>query len=230
VIGKFEIDADVLLIETPFDVLVTIKNTGTGISGPFQGAVQELNTDNPGQPIADPFDVDGQIAPGESRSITVSVAVQQPGNWQFTAIADFQNDVDESDERDNSKDVTAKVLAGLPDLEWQADGFIASYSGESGADGYKIDLEAKIRNIGTASFEDTIYIGMTWYDEAGHSGDLVPFPIIDGIPPGETGDLSKIDFLPGPGTYKIYATIDSEHVLDELNYDNNQAQVTLTIN
>jgi hypothetical protein len=230
VVTKFELDADVLVIESPFVAVFTVKNIGDGDAGPFTAAVGETNVDDPQPTVYDPSDPIDGLASGASKKVSISVSVQTAGFWTFTAVADLEKSVDESDETDNAKDVTAKVRPGLPDLEWETDGFAASYSGESGSDGYKIDLDAKVRNSGTDALDQTIFIGLTWYDEAGHSGDLVSFPIADDIPPGGSTHLQKIDFLPGPGTYTIYATIDVEHVLYELNYDNNQAQVTLTIN
>jgi hypothetical protein len=231
VVTKFEIDADYVLAEKPVDALFTVRNIGTADAGAFQTEVAETHTDDGVKGTSDSFAVQGGLAAGDSVKITISISLPKDGNWKLAATADSEDAVAESDESDNSREVTVKALAGLPDFQWFKDGFSAFDTGEVTAEGHKIELQAKFSNDGTAAYNSSLFdIGMTWYrDEDSASGNLTPFVYADEMEPGATAELSKIDFLPGPGTYTIYAYIDDGRVVDELSEDNNETSAKLTL-
>ncbi len=233
VVRKFEIDANFILAETPVDALITVRNTGTQDAGRFSVAIKETNTDGGATSTSDPFAVEEGLAAGATKNITISITLPTAGHWKLTAVADTDAEVDESNEDDNSSEIAVNVLAGLPDFAWYKDGFSVFDQSEVTADGHKIELEAKFQNVGTATYSSSpISIGIKWYrDEDSASGDLTPFSFADDMEPGATPvDLTKIDYLPGPGTYTLYAYLDDGRVIDELSEDNNEAQAVITIN
>ena len=149
VIGKFEIDADYVLAETPADAIFTVRNSGTGDAGPFKTAIAETNTDSGVKSTSNPFAVDAGLGAGKSVKVTISISIPKGGDWTLAATADTEDAVAESDETDNASEISVKVLVGLPDLGWQAPGLSITDTHEVGADGHKIELHADIKNTGT---------------------------------------------------------------------------------
>jgi hypothetical protein len=231
VITRFDKDPGSILVEQPFGYSVTVRNVGNADSGPSEGAVQENNSDDGVKGPFDPFDVPA-LKVGKSTTVDISVTLPKEGNWKLTAIADWKEAIDESNEKDNSRDLDVKVVSGLPDFAWFKDGLSVFDKFDVTADGHKIELEATFQNVGTAIYSSSlISISVKWYrDEDSASGDLTPFSYGDDLEPGTQVTLSKIDYLPGPGTYKFYAYLDDGRVIDELSEDNNETSADLTIN
>lgn len=225
---KFEIDADNVFVETPFNALFTIRNTGTADAGPFTVAVQETNTDDGVEGPFHPAKVDGGLAAGDSFKASISVQLAKAGYWKLTAIADIEKNVDESKEDDNSKELNFKVLSGLPDLGW-ANGAGFSFTASQTKAGY-YDVAYDFINTGTADYAgETTFIAVTWYrDEDSASGEFSEVPVGD-LAIGEERVLEQSLQMPGPGTYTIYALLDDRHVVDELNEDNNETQIKVSV-
>jgi hypothetical protein len=226
VITKFELDDNYILVETPTDYLVTVKNTGSADAGPFSVSVLEANEDDGSHSQSDPKMVNG-LAAGKSTKVTISISLPKAGHWRLTATADSNAAVDESNEEDNDSEVSARVLAGLPDLAWSGSGFTMTPDAQK--PGY-FDIAAQFANQGTDDLaQESAFIGITWYrDEDGASGDLTPMPLTD-MAKGEVRLLEGSQQMPGPGTYTVYALLDRDHVLNELSSDNNETSIRLTV-
>ena len=53
--------------------------------------------------------------------------------------------------------------------------------------------------------------------------------IVTDLAKGEERVLEQQQQMPGPGSYTIYVFLDSERVVDELNEDNNETSIKLTV-
>jgi len=226
IVTKIERDPGSILAERPFDVSVTIRNIGNADAGSSQGAIQENNLGDGVQGVLDPFPV-GALKKGKSVTVDLSVTLPKEGNWKLIAIADFKEDIDESDEKDNTSDLSVKVVGGLPDLAWANGGF--SFTPSQTKAGY-YDVAYDFINMGTADYAaETTFIAVNWFrDEDSASGDFPDVPVGD-LAVHEERVLEQSLSFPGPGTYKIYALLDKRGVVDELNEDNNESQISVTV-
>lgn len=227
VVTGFELDDNYILVETSTPFIVTVKNVGTADAGPFSVAVLETNLVDGVTANADPKTVESGVRAGKSVRLSMDISVPKPGYWKLTATADSDDAIDESNEDDNTRDLNAKVLRGLPDLVWVDNGFTMTPSQTTAGD---FEVGVHYRNKGTDDLAQTpAFVGITWYrDEDGASGDLDPFPIID-LEQGGEQTYSGTRHLPGPGSYTVYALLDRDHVLNELSSDNNETSVRVTV-
>ena len=128
---------------------------------------------------------------------------------------------------DNTQDLNAKVLAGLPDLQW-ANGEGFSMTASQTKPGY-FDTTFDFINKGTDDLkQQTAFISVTWYRDDGANGQLDSVPIGD-LAKDEERVLESLQPLPGSGTYTIYAYMDADHVLNELSTDNNETSIHVTV-
>lgn len=227
VVTKFELDADYLIVEQQADFVLTVKNAGTADAGPFSALVAEANLDDGTQSQSDPHAFDG-LGAGKSAKVTFSIALPKAGHWQLTATADSEDVVDESNEKDNGRDLSAKVLVGLPDLAWANGGGFSMTPSQTQPGSYTVGID--YINVGTDDLaQETAFIGITWFrDEDSATGALDPFPIVD-LAKGAEQTYESLRPLPGSGTYTIYAYLDRDHVLNELSTDNNETSIRLTV-
>lgn len=227
VVTKFELDANYILVETQTDFIATVRNTGTAAAGPFKAAVATANEVDGTKGQSDPVNVQAGLAAGKTVKVTIPLALPKAGYWKLTATADSANAVAESDETDNGRDLPVKVLIGLPDVMWANKGL--SMTASQTRPGY-YDTAVDIINRGTDELaQQAAFISLTWYrDEDSASGTLHKIPLTD-MANGEERVLESQETFPGPGSYTVYAYIDSEHVLNELSTDNNETSIKVIV-
>jgi hypothetical protein len=227
VVTKFELDGNYLIVEQPADFVLTVKNAGTADAGPFSTAVTEANLDDGTQSQSDPHAID-RLGAGKSIKVTISMALPKAGYWKLTATADAENTVDESNEKDNGRDLSAKVLVGLPDLEWANGGGFSMTPSQTQPGYFTVGLD--YINVGTDDLAQALaWVGITWYRaEDSASGVIDPFPISD-LAKGAEQTYDSNRQLADPGTYTVYAYLDRDHVLNELRTDNNETVIHLTV-
>jgi hypothetical protein len=86
---------DVVFINKPVDIIMTVENKGEASSGKFDTGIFGISPE-PTKPITN-------LAPGAKANITINTKFTTSGLKKLTAKADFNGVVDESDETNNTK-------------------------------------------------------------------------------------------------------------------------------
>ena len=229
VITKFVTDADQIAIGVPADATVTIKNLGTADADTFDLGISYARNDGLGVGAYSPDAVDG-LAAGDAVQVTVKLSLSDPGDYTFTAQADSNDAIDESNEDDNTKTLSATAVS-LANLAFGAGGFqvLPDLSGDG-----KYEFNMDIANTGTADVNDPFQIGFQYYVGAAGSGTLESFQccttevgpvIVAGS--SRTGGPAGIHL--DPGDYIIYAQLDVDETIVESDETDNVARFDINV-
>jgi len=230
VITKFTSSVDRVIVGAKTDGRVTIKNVGTADAGNFDLGISWAENNGLGGGAESPTAVDG-LAAGDSVQVTVDISQTNPGDYTYTAQADSDQQVTESNEDDNTNTL-AETAVSLANLAFAPNGFTITPD-EAANNGY--DLNMRIQNTGTADVTDSFDVGFTWYSDT-TSGTFDPFecctteggPVIAaGASTGE--EIWSGNNFPAPGNYAVYAYLDSGSVVDESSEDDNEARFDITV-
>jgi len=231
VITKFVAATDPIQAGVKTDGRVTIKNEGTADAGPFDLGYGFKADDGSSFGGNSPLPVDG-LAAGDSIQLTVNLSLDVDGGYTFTATADSNKAITESNEDDNSTTLHVTV-SSLANLVWPDGAF--SVTPDANIGGY--DLNYQVQNTGTAATTVSFTITFAWSSTLS-SGT---FPSEDccfsGAGSEDTlaaGALSTLFSVtsyhfPSPATYTVVATLDSDNVIPESNEDDNTATYQVTV-
>jgi len=163
--------------------------------------------------------------------VAVDISQTNPGDYTYTAQADSDQQVTESNEDDNTNTL-AETAVSLANLAFAPNGFTITPD-EAANNGY--DLNMRIQNTGTDDVTDSFDVGFTWNSDT-TSGTFDPFecctteggPVIAaGASTGE--EIWSGNNFPAPGNYAVYAYLDSGSVVDESSEDDNEARFDVTV-
>ena len=230
VITKFVATTDPIVAGAKAEGRVTIKNIGTADAGQFDFG-WGFSGDSGGGGGNVPQPVDG-LAAGDSVQLTVSLSLDFPGGYTFTATADANKVITESNEDDNSATLHVTAISEA-NLAWPDNGFTVQANPDGG-----YALFYQVLNSGTADVTISFKISFEWSSDGGTTGE---FPAVDccsggpgtpvGIAAGDTSaehSITGIDF-PAAGTYTVVATLDSTDVIPESSEDDNTSTVQIAV-
>lgn len=232
VITKFVAATDPIVAGAKTDGRVTIKNEGTADAGPFDLSYGFSADDGSSFGGHVPQPVDG-LAAGESVQLTVDLSLDDAGSYTFTATADSDQVISESNEDDNSTTLQVTAISQA-NLVWP-DGAFSVTADTAGNGGY--DLNYQVHNSGTADTTVSFNITFEW-SSALSSGT---FPTEDCCFAGPGTDVglaaggsstsySVVGYhFPSAATYTVVATLDSDNVIQESNEDDNKATYQVTV-
>ena len=203
---------------------VTIKNEGTADAGSFDLAHGFSADDGSSVGGTVPQPVDG-LAAGDSVQLTVDISLDTAGAYTFTATADVNKAVDESNEGDNVATLKVTVV-DLVNLAWPEDQFTMVREANG-----SYDINFRVLNSGTVSSNTDFSIGLAWSSD-GHSGTFPTMPCCGQIL--VAGSFSDAFSVPGfafpePGTYTVTATLDLDNVIPESDETDNQTTLDVTV-
>ncbi len=229
VITKFVASDDRIATGSPTSARVTIKNVGTADADGFDLGVSFSENTGLSAGAYSPTAVDG-LAAGESVQVTVNLSLSDPGDYTFTAQADANDDIVESNEDDNTKTLVTSAVT-LSNLRFGGvDGFYITLDPYTDS---RYTLNMVIANDGPGDINTGFKIGFTYYYGAAGSGTLDPFqvtreqlPIIPAH--GESYNALSGVTLPS-GDVIVYAFLDAENVIDESNEEDNDARYDITV-
>ncbi len=209
-----------VVINTPMDVTVSVKNNGATAAGNFDVSLF-LN-----QPAAVPDatgafatqTVVGPVAPGESRDIVFAgVTYAALGDVTLAALGDSGNTVDEADENNNMSFDPLTVLSPGIDL------VISSVSKTESTPGIDATFDVTLRNIGSISstgFSVSFYGNLFGTPTAGDAATLMKD--VNALNSNETVTLSFA--LPTQNVARAgraWFFVDSTNLVSEFNESNN---------
>ena len=231
VITKFVAATDPIQAGVKTDGRVTIKNEGTADAGPFDLGYGFSADDGSSFGGNSPLPVDG-LAAGDSIQLTVNLSLDVGGGYTFTARADSNKAITESNEDDNSTTLHVTV-SSLPNLVF-TDGVSVTVDTQ-GNGGY--DINYQVQNTGTAATTVSFTITFAWSSSLA-SGTFPSEDCCFAGPGTEDGlaaggvsahySVSGYNF-PSPATYTFVATLDSTDVIQESNEDDNTATYQVTV-
>lgn len=233
IVTKVALGADPWLINTDTPLNVTVKNDGSAAAGASYVSAQAVTADGNTTNDLGQQNV-ASLAPGASTQVAFNANVANATDYTITATADFYDDIAESNENDNTKEIkaTAVDVPDLPNLVFAPNGFTMTPDADP-ALGY--DINMVIANTGTVDVTNQFNVSFTW-DTAAASGSFDPYqcctteggPVIAaGATSGNVG--ASGNHFPAPGAYKVYALLDSDDVIHESNENDNQAEYDVTV-
>jgi subtilase family serine protease len=161
----------------------------------------------------------GGLAPGESTIVTMEYTFPTATTVTGTALADSTHVVKETDEADNSKTLATVVQPPLPNLTIVPFGIRS----ETAPAGSSTTMEVEVENNGNSAAGDFI---VTW-----KPGPLIPAQSqqVNGL--GEWGrtTLYFSNVFKSAGNYEGAVTVDSTHVVPEVNENDNTAPTNFMI-
>jgi subtilase family serine protease len=161
----------------------------------------------------------GGLAPGESTIVTMEYTFPTATTVTGTALADSTHVVKETDEADNSKTLATVVQPPLPNLTIVPFGIRS----ETAPAGSSTTMEVEVENNGNSAAGDFI---VTW-----KPGPLIPAQSqqVNGL--GEWGrtTLYFSNVFKSAGNYEGAVTVDSTHVVPEVNENDNTAPTNFVI-
>ncbi len=225
-VSKFTSDVDQLTPSAPVNFTVTVKNKGSTDAAAFSVLVTYSPKGSSDTTAVGGQSVDG-LAAGQSVQLTFTDSFSPVGDYVFTAFADNADEVTESNEDDNTR--TLELLpVSLPNLVFDPQEGIILSTCPGGPDANE-QFEFGIDNLGTAPVTKTFSIAITWYMGGTSSGTLDPDQFTATIPAGTGYDEVVCRMLPGSGSYEVHFLLDSNHVIDESNEDDNEIKVNVNI-
>jgi len=150
------------------------------------------------------------LGPGDDHQIQFDIVLSVPGSYQVDATADLDNDVNESDENNNTATDTINVIEA-PDL-------VISILDHSPSDPFINDIvtiTAEVKNIGDMT-ATTSTLELDVEGEAGPTTFTVPI-----LAPEETFQKQIQVQKDTPGTYQVTATADLYNDVEESSETNN---------
>lgn len=223
VVTKFVTDDDRFVVDIHSEVRVTVKNAGNEDAGPFKVGISF--TDGVGGGGTAPTQVDGLPA-GDSIQVSIIISPLAAGNLIYTATADSAGEVAESNENDNSKDLSVQVIdnvnlafvPGMVLVDRQDDG--------------TYQLSAQVKNTGSSDLNDRFQIGITW-QYSGGSGTFPTLSCCSHRPPmisagGSIGLGEQVSF-PASGGYVVTLLLDPNDDITESSDSDNADFETVTV-
>jgi subtilase family serine protease len=156
------------------------------------------------------------LGPGESTTVTMEYTFPTATTVTGTALADSTHVVKETDEADNSKTLKTVVQPPLPNLR------VARVSDYPAPAGSESEQEVEIENDGNSAAGDFV---VTW-----KPGPLIApqSQQVNGLGEGERTIVFFTENFKTAGTYSGTVTLDSTHVIKEVN-PNEQTASTLFV-
>jgi hypothetical protein len=226
VVTKFVTDADPVVAGIDTSGRVTIKNIGTADAGSFSIGVSWQSDDGLNQGTYSGLPVDG-LAAGDSVQVTVNITLPDPAAVTFTARADTDQTITESNEDDNTGTLAVTAVASMANLLF--DSFTVAPD-PANANGYTFDWV--VRNSGTEDVTALIYVN-TNYVSGTVSGMFEdssccthPQPMLAA---GDTLDLTTGPYyFPESGEFILTSTVDPDDYVPESDETDNY--VTASVN
>jgi subtilase family serine protease len=159
------------------------------------------------------------LAPGESTTVTMEYTFPTATTVTGTALADSTRVVKETDEADNSKTLVTVVQPPLPNLT------VVSYGirSETAPAGSSSTMEVEVENDGNSSAGDFI---VTWKPGPLIAAQSQP---VNGLGEGGRTTLYFSNDFKSAGNYEGTVTVDSTHVVSEVNENDNTAPTDFVI-
>ncbi|HTC69254.1 MAG TPA: CARDB domain-containing protein, partial [Acidothermaceae bacterium] len=157
------------------------------------------------------------LGPGESTTVTMEYTFPTATTVTGTALADSTHVVKETDENDNSATLKTVVQPPLPNLRVVG---VRDYPAPAGSES---DQEVEIENDGNSAAGDFI---VTW-----KPGPLIAAQSqqVNGLAEGERTVVYFSEVFKSAGNYAGTVTVDSTHVVAEVNESDNTAPTDFVI-
>lgn len=193
-------------------ITVIVENIGTA------GAITStLELDIDGTPVTYPVPA---LDIGNTHQVLHQQNFPTTGTYNITATADINNDVEESNEGNNSaSDSLIVVKAPRPDLIIS----LLNYAPSTAFTSQTITITAQVENIGNAEATTStlwILVGAELNPESYEIGSLAPT--------GTQQVQRQVEFFE-PGSYLVTATADAEEDVDESDETNNSETIDITV-
>jgi subtilase family serine protease len=159
------------------------------------------------------------LGPGESTTVTMEYTFPTATTVTGTALADSTHVIKETDEADNSKALTTVVQPPLPNLTVVSYGIRA----EPAPAGSTSTMEVEVENNGNNPAGDFV---VTW-----KPGPLIAAQSqqVNGLGEGGRTTLYFSNVYKAAGSYQGTITVDSTHVVSEVNENDNTAPTDFVI-
>lgn len=197
----------------PAVATIKVTNTGNVPAGTF---VVQWTPYVLGKPLTKT--VSG-LAPGESTTVTMEYTFPTATTVTGTALADSTHVIKETDEADNSRTLSTVVQPPLPNLR-VAPGGIRSEAAPAGSTS---TMEVEVENDGNNPAGSFI---VTW-----KPGPLIAAQSqqVNGLGVGDRTTVFFSNVYKSAGTYEGTVTVDSTHVVPEVNENDNTAPTSFVI-
>jgi subtilase family serine protease len=207
------------------DITWTPLSFADGQTVTFNASIKNIGTGNTSNTFYTTFSIDGNSIGTQSYSggintgyfATISQTwTATPGDHKIRAVVDIYNQVQESNETNNSLEfnLTKVEQADLTvtDLAWTPLIF---------SDGQVVTFNATIENIGSGNTTRTIYTRFLIDDS------YIGEPYLSGLTTGSSSDIHQT-WTVTPGEHKIKAVVDYYNYVSESNETNNTLELNLT--
>ncbi|RLT43945.1 MAG: hypothetical protein DWI57_03745, partial [Chloroflexi bacterium] len=204
-------------------IRVTVRNDGTA---PAEGVViQFLDvTDKDAQPIGSNQTIDAIPAGGSGTAQVVYETAGKTGERKIEVVADRNNLIAESNEKDNSAQAKFTVgVAALPNLNIKSDNI--GFNPDVPASGDQVTIVATILNDGGADAGQVIVS----FVEGGTGGSPIGQPqTIDSIPAGGSASAQvTFDTSGRTGDQRVTVVVDPNNFVNETKETDNSTSKTL---
>jgi subtilase family serine protease len=171
--------------------------------------------------------VDGLPA-GESVQLPIIINPLAPGNVTYTATADSGDAVSESNETDNSKDLSIAVVDNI-NLAFVPGGFSVDPQNDDGT----FTIRFAITNNGTADLNHFFRVGISWKSKVNGEGTFddeacCSHPAPD-LAAGSSVGFSTQERFPASGDYALILLIDPDNDIAESSETDNGDFETLHV-
>jgi subtilase family serine protease len=192
---------------------INYTNTGTKPAGPF---IVQWTPFALGKPLTK--SVPG-LAPGESGSVSMEYTFPFAATVKGTAFVDSTNAVAETDENDNTLTLSTEVQPPLPNLRVAGEG-IDIHPAPAGSTS---SLDVTVQNNGNENAGPFV---VEW-----KPGPLLPAQAqqVNGLAEGAETTVTFDNVFNRAGTFNGTVTLDSTHVVSEVNENDNTAPTTFVI-
>ena len=221
VVTKVALGADPWLINTDTPLNVTVKNDGSADASKFYVRAEAATTD--GNTTIDFVDLTvDSLAAGASTDLAFSARVATASDYTITATADLFDDIHESNEKDNTKEIKATAV-DLPNL------LPRNLTATAFPDkpGY-YNFEYTISNAGTAD-ANTFSVVVFYEAPDGSTGQIDKYQVTGPLTAGSNLLESSNGSLPQSGTNKVSVDVDSDKQVDESDETDNVTEVDVTV-
>jgi hypothetical protein len=222
VVSKLALGADPWLINTDTPLKVTVKNDGSADAASFYVGAQADTTD--GQHSFQFAEISvASLAAGASTQVAFNANVSNAADYTITATADFYDDIAESNENDNTKQITATAV-DLPNL--YVEGSLTVTPPTAGSDIYEVAFT--IGNNGSADAVDPVFYIFA-YDSASTKYDLARHDLTHSVSAGATDPITNGVRFPASGGYTVYVLLDPDDTIVESDETDNEAYLAITV-
>ena len=193
-------------------IKVVVKNIGSAGSSQVKGGLL-INQD-----VTQIVDIP-VLKALHSTTLTIYWTPTNPGNYTVSFIADYYQQIDESNESNNVLDSNVSVSEGRVDLK--VDEII--YTPEIPTVGQNVSLKARVSNIGrknSSSCKGTFYV----------NGEVLATVSIHALNPGKYFVIEPVKWTPSSfGSYNIRFWVDSTESVDEIDEENNNLSISINV-